>query len=323
MHCKAMNVKKPRTPREKGEKVELPFRQQKVRVAAVLTKKRVRARKRFGYRKDKPLPQAAITMNNMTYAEMKARKDELLTIDTTRNVQSSRYLFKIKQKTANNKEIAAKYLDRMAKICDDPNERADVLVELADIQFDIGDLRKSEKTFREFIELYPGHQKIEYSYYKALLCSYFHTLSPDRDQTATYTAIKLADDFLDRMDLFVEYQDEVKRIKRECYHKLVDSELAVCDYYLARSNFKAVENRLEVVRNQFMPEVPEIESQLISFESNLALKRAEFMAYQEKNRNTLPTIKESPVCDPEPETIAQDETRSQDTEDLITTQKQS
>ena len=170
----------------------------------------------------------------------------------------------------NDKELAIKYLEKMVPQCKDVNGLKDITLELADFYFETGNLAKAGRLYGDFTQLYPGNDKVEYASYKSILCSFYGTLSADRDQSKTRDTIDLSDNFLERADVFKKYDDEVKKIRKNCYVRLMESEVGIIDFYLKRGSYKAVQKRLDNLREEFLPELPNIEPQILTFEYELA-----------------------------------------------------
>ncbi len=172
----------------------------------------------------------------------------------------------------NDKELAIKYLEKMVPQCKDVNGLKDITLELADFYFETGNLAKAGRLYGDFTQLYPGNDKVEYASYKSILCSFYGTLSADRDQSKTRDTIDLSDNFLERADVFKKYDDEVKKIRKNCYVRLMESEVGIIDFYLKRGSYKAVQKRLDNLREEFLPKLPNIEPQILTFEYELAQK---------------------------------------------------
>jgi outer membrane assembly lipoprotein YfiO len=194
---------------------------------------------------------------------------------------------KAKQLEAGNTDAAMKYLERMLKMCTDITELANLMVEYANMMFDAGKFTQSGILYTEFTRLYPGHEKTEYALYRAILCYEYDQLTCDRDQSKTQETIDLTNEFL-ASNVFVTYQTEVKKIRTNCYAKLIESELNVCDYYLKRGSTKAVENRLKTVRSDYLPHAPEAEAQIIAFELRMAEEKGQNVADHLANKVGIP-----------------------------------
>ncbi len=180
---------------------------------------------------------------------------------------------KNKQVKAGNQDIAIKYLEHMMKLCNDVQMLGEHLVELADLLFDGGKFDKASLIYNEFTNLYPGNDNIEYALYRAVLCMFYCTLDAERDQTKTEETIALANTFLERKQLFTQYQDEVIKIRTQCHHKLIESEFNICDFYVHKSSSKSADRRLKSLREEWLDKVPEIEPRLIALEADNAEKQ--------------------------------------------------
>ena len=98
-------------------------------------------------------------MNKMSYDELNKTKNELI--------------------AAKQYEVAIKYLQKMLALATDVQEIALIMIELADVYFDVGNLVKAGILYEEFSRLYPGNSRVEYAAYKSVLCSFYSMLSSD------------------------------------------------------------------------------------------------------------------------------------------------
>ena len=198
------------------------------------------------------LPKRKI-FSEMGYADLKKSRDAIGS-----NKKNSSYI---------------KYTEQLIKLCDDMHERATLILELADALFDDGKLEKAADQYATFNLFYPGHSKSEYALYRAVLASFYRILSNDRDQTKTSDTIDLANKFLKEKS-FHAYHDEVKKIKGQCFERLIENELYICDFYLKGSRFKAVEQRLAAVKEKMLPEAPGMETKIVNLQAYLTLAKA-------------------------------------------------
>ncbi len=191
---------------------------------------------------------------------------------------------KNRQVKAGNNDIAIKYLEHMMKLCNDVQMLGEHLIELADLLFDDGKFNKASLVYTEFTNLYPGNDHIEYALYRAVLCMFYCTLDAERDQTKTEETIALADTFLERKQLFTHYQDEVINIRTQCYHKLIESEFNICNFYVHKSSSKSAsaDRRLKSLREEWLDKVPEIEPRLIALEADSAEKQNDLSTATQK-----------------------------------------
>ncbi|PKN03805.1 hypothetical protein CVU75_00355 [Candidatus Dependentiae bacterium HGW-Dependentiae-1] len=196
------------------------------------------------------------TIKDMSYEELKELKGRL-----------------VAQK---KNDAAIKCLEKMVAQCKDIVELKTCMIELADLLFDSGKLIQAEKMYTEFAKLYPGSDKIETVLYKAILCAYYSILDAQHDQTKTHDALELANQFLEREELFPTYAGQVKKIKQQCHAKLFESEENIVNFYFKRNTKKdliAAENRIKDMHKDYITILPEAESRVLALECSLAEKQ--------------------------------------------------
>lgn len=201
-------------------------------------------------------------LSEMTYDELKEEKKKLI--------------------AKGNTEIAIKYIEKMVPLCSDLGELSDLMLELADLLFDSGDLAKAERLYAEFASMYPGHKKAEYASYKAIICSYWATLDHQRDQSKTKETIERAEAFLKNKAVFATYANQVDEILYACREKLLESEMAIFHYYMQREDYVAAQTRLDNMEKELLPTLPAKEPVLISLACELAAKQNNVQVLEEK-----------------------------------------
>ncbi len=248
--AQAREITKPRVPNEKPNKPT--YRPKKNVPAPTDTPKKTKRKGLQGlaYREPKK------TYSQMGYDELCVLKDNELK----------------KQHT----DAVIIILERMMPLCDDINKKAEDIIQLADLYLDKGLYEDAAKWYKEFTTLYPGNKNIEYATYKAIVCSSKTILSFDRDQTPTEQTIELADNFLERSDVFTQYADHVRDIRRNCYKTLADSECNVGSFYIKQGDYKAAQLRLEGIRKDWLFKLPELETELALLEVELGIQYKEF-----------------------------------------------
>ena len=196
------------------------------------------------------------TFSEMNYEELKKKKIQLASKE--------------------NWTIVPKYLERMITLCDDINEKADLILELADAQLVQGFYDDAAKQYKEFMHLYPGNERIEYASYKAITCTSQRMLSFDRDQTSTEETLELTKTFLDRADLFTTYSDAVRAIQKQCYELLAESEMNISEFYIKQGDYLSAQNRLTHLRSDWLEKAPNIGFRLALLEENLSIQYSDF-----------------------------------------------
>lgn len=175
----------------------------------------------------------------------------------------------------NKKHEATKYLERMVALCTDHKESCLLLLELADLYFDLKDFTKAEKTYNEFALLYPGNLKLEYVKYRAIFCASELTLDAEHDQTKTQETVRLANEFLKKRD-FSTYKSEVEKILTSCQEKLLESEANIFSFYLKRESYTSAHTRLENIMKEYTPHLPTHEPRMLEMQYQLALAESNF-----------------------------------------------
>lgn len=214
-------------------------------------------------------PKKVVTYKEMPYEELERVKNKLI--------------------ATGNADVAIKYLEQMIKICTDVRIIGELLLETGDLFFNNGLFKKAALVYSEFTTLYPGHEKIEFALYRGVISSFNCCLSSDRDQTKTEETIVLANTFLSAAH-FTEHREEVLTIRSQCYDKLIESELNICQFYLKRGNLKAANKRLTSIREKWLAIVPsslvavlDVEIKIAEQEGDtqkVALKTAEQIEYK-------------------------------------------
>ncbi len=228
------------------------------------------------------------TISTMNYDELKVTKDKHL--------------------ARNDKIIAIKYVEQMIKLCEDVNQIGALMIELADLYFDTKELPKAEIIYTEYAHLYPGGADIEYASHRAILCSFYATLGSEHDQTKTYETIELADNFLQRADVFTTYKDDVTRIRTNCYERVIESEVTIFNFYLKTGHIISAQKRLDNLKKDWISKMPEVESQILVLEQELANKKMELSG--EKPAEKKPATQTKPAETKKTE-VAQTEKKKQ------------
>lgn len=245
-------IRTPHMPREDDEPVNLPTFRRNQKIAE--------KRKINSERKEHKDVRKWFT-HKLTYTEMTF--DELKEI-TQERIEKEEW------------DVAIRYLERLIILCENINEKAKLMIQLADIQLHQGFYDEAAAQYKEFIHLYPGNKQSEYAHYQLIVCTSKRMLSPDRDQTKTEETIEHAHKFLEQTT-FNTYRDQVIELRALCYQTLGHSELNIGEFYIKQGNYLAAQRRLETIRTDWLPKAPEIELRLAQLESALSLEFADFV----------------------------------------------
>lgn len=146
-------------------------------------------------------------------------------------------------------------------------------LEIADITFEIGDLKNAAKHYEEYIELYPGDkEKVAYACYKGILSNFYSILPADRDQTATLKTIELANNFLVAKNaMFKTYNNEVERIKTTCLSRLWEHDVVIVNFHIKRGSIGSAKLCVADARAKLLPQIPGIEKHMLECDYTIAL----------------------------------------------------
>lgn len=202
------------------------------------------------------------TIKNMSYEELEATKNSLL--------------------AAGDKERAAKYLQKMRALTTDGHQMAQIMLDLADIYFELGKLEKAEVLYQEYVRLYLGSPHVEYACYRAILCSFYNILDADRDQSKTKSTIASCEQFLARSSVFREFKKEVEDLLARCQEHLFASELRIARHYAGQGKMVAAQHRLAIVEKDFDGKIPQMKPKLLLAESEWARWNGDLLTAQKK-----------------------------------------
>ena len=155
---------------------------------------------------------------------------------------------------ANNKfdtHYLIEVLQQLIHIGKDHTKLEKYTLELAEIYYERQDYEKAAQTYQKYADTYPGNIKnFEYTLYKAILCSFIQTLSPDKDQSITEKTLELCAEF--KLKAHDELMlSEVADIIQKCHQLLFEKELYVTRFYIQKQSWPAVQMRLDHIKKQY------------------------------------------------------------------------
>lgn len=171
------------------------------------------------------------TLSEMSYAQLCRRKNELILMG--------------------DYETAIRYLERMLRVIERPEQIVYIMLELGELFMKSGNYRKAERMYVDFVKLYPSNQFAEQAYVKAIEASWMQTLQPDRDQTKTESTIALIQEFLTRDALYSsDNVAHVMAINEKCHEKLAESSILIAQNYVVLGQYGAAHKRIEAIADQ-------------------------------------------------------------------------
>lgn len=157
-----------------------------------------------------------------------------------------------------------------------------VKLEIADLLFEMGKLAKAQDAYAEFLELYPGCKHAEYAQYKNILCAFYQTLSPDRDQTPTRQTLALTESYLEKGLAYKQYRTEVAQIRQQCNVLLYENDVDIFNHYLKSKKYSSAAGRLAHIKMQHLPKLPNFEPNVLTLECRLAKAQGDTQVYELK-----------------------------------------
>ena len=156
----------------------------------------------------------------------------------------------------------------------------------ADMLFDQAEFLDAQKSYREFIRLYPRSKNKRYAFYKQIVSGDKKVPQHSgRDLSRADEIIRLAKDFLKKYKKG-EYVKEVKAILATLYHRKAEKEFQIAYFYFKKKKIsQETLNRLDKVVRLY-PDTPVYLKAL-----NLALQMAQKLGDQNKVRRYLEKIK--------------------------------
>lgn len=159
-----------------------------------------------------------------------------------------------------NYEEAARYFGFVKQKF--PFSKYAVLAELAlaDTKFEQGEYQAAIDAYKSFIRLHPTHEKVEDGTAAFRICECyvkdmpgdFFILPPayEKDQTPVREALRELTDFLDKYP-DSKLRDAALGLRRQVMQRLVDHEVYVARFYLARSQPRAASSRLRAAIQRY------------------------------------------------------------------------
>ena len=153
-------------------------------------------------------------------------------------------------KITDNKELVFKVFHFLMTVSTSQDNLKEYKLDLANYCYQLKDFEKASFVYEEFCSLYPGSQEMEYAQYKSILCWFFLSLDPSKDQTFTHKTILLIDTFLQTAKN-KKFIDESNSIKQTCRKKLLEHEVHVFEHYCKQRKFTGAQKRLDYIKESF------------------------------------------------------------------------
>lgn len=147
-------------------------------------------------------------------------------------------------KKTGKKAQTAQTIERILALSTDHDLIDSLLIELADIKFELEYYPKAEEYYLQHSQQYPGGSRLDYVLKQTIEASFKQVLEPHRDQTKTKDTLRVAKKFL---TLFPssEYTPRVMAILQTCYMNLMEHELNQVVFYIQRYNLTQQQKTLD------------------------------------------------------------------------------
>ena len=122
----------------------------------------------------------------------------------------------------------------------------------ADMFFDQREFLEAQKSYRNFIHLYPRHKDERYAFYRQILSgSHRVPKESDRDLSVSDEVLSMIDNFL-KQNKNKKYLKEVKDIQLSLHSRKAEKEFKIVQFYFKKNKIsKETLNRLDQVINNY------------------------------------------------------------------------
>lgn len=155
-------------------------------------------------------------------------------------------------KALGKKRQQAKSLERMISLSADHQEIDGLLLELANVTYELELFPEAEAMYHQHSVLYPGNQNVDYVKARQIESSFRQVLDASRDQSKTTKTIKLSEKFLAQFGDNNSYSKRVKKIMHECYHIQLESEIHGAAFYVQKYVYAPFPGTLGAARSRLV-----------------------------------------------------------------------
>ncbi|MBY0110226.1 MAG: tetratricopeptide repeat protein [Candidatus Babeliaceae bacterium] len=166
----------------------------------------------------------------------------------------------------NDIELIEKVLERIMKLSDNYQERADCLYELATIHLAMGRLEKAREMFEKLIHEYPGVECKKEALYRQILAHYWDCCDAEHDQEMTEKTLSLVKNFLKEFPSETSYLESLETIQDYCYKLLFDAEFLRMGFYVQKYHINQQPESLTAAQMRFTYLV----ERLLEFQKNIS-----------------------------------------------------
>ncbi len=146
-----------------------------------------------------------------------------------------------------------KAIDKFQEIVDNyPYSEYAVLAEMkiADTYYEQGKWEEALSYYRDFSELHPENQRVEYAMFRTARCYENQVQDPDRDQTATRNAVEAYGFLLDEFP-GGEHTGEAEERLRNLRARLADHQFILANFYFNIEEYQAAARRYRLLLDEY------------------------------------------------------------------------
>lgn len=194
------------------------------------------------------------------------------------------------------KYLLAQTIERIISLTTDHKIINPLLIELADLKFELEKFPEAELLYSKYAEFYPGEKSSKHARFMEIVSSQKRENDPRQDQAKTEKTVRLIKNFLENFEADGTYKKQIEKILNECYTKIIESELYKIEFYLHKykysgkaSSLKAAEERLIYLRDNMFNQIPTYKKRFEEIKSKIKedLTKSEIESLIRQIRKTI------------------------------------
>lgn len=182
---------------------------------------------------------------------------------------------------AHKKPQLAETLERILSLTADQEFADELIIELAELRFELENFELAEALYHEHSTLYPGNPNIATILAREIEAAHRQMLDATRDQTKTKTTRERAQMFLTRFDRDNAYYPTIEKIAEECTYLLLENELNNVEFYLQKYSYTDSQKTLKSAKKRLL-RIKDIELKLINSDGAKDLAQKITIALEEQ-----------------------------------------
>lgn len=186
-------------------------------------------------------------------------------------------------KKQGKKSQTAQTIERIMALSTDHELIDSLLMELADIEFELENYSKAAEHYTQHALLYPGGTNLRYVIKQNIEALFKQILEPHRDQTKTKETIQAIKKFITTFPDDTEFVPRITFILETCYMNLLEHELNQVLFYMNRYNLTQQQKTLDAAWLR----LTYLNREILPYITNKNLKNASELIDQAQKDETL------------------------------------